>query len=80
MVNLKAELQHSLNEKKDTLQAYRKGEINKIDLKAYNEILLALIQIQRDELHHLKSNKNYDDDIIRREEWRLDLEELSITS
>jgi len=80
MVNLKAELQHSLNEKKDTLQAYRKGEINKIDLKAYNEILLALIQVQRDELHQLKRNKNYDDDIIRKEEWRLDLEELSITS
>lgn len=80
MVNLKAELQHSLNEKKDTLQAYRKGEINKQDLKAYKEILLALIQVQRDELHHLKSNKNYDDDIIRKEEWRLDLEELSITS
>lgn len=80
MVNLKAELQHSLNEKKDTLQAYKKGEINKIDLKAYNEIVIALIQVQRDELHHLKRNKNYDDDIIRKEEWRLDLEELSITS
>ncbi|MGO4877188.1 Na+/H+ antiporter [Pedobacter sp. AJM] len=80
MVNLKAELQHSLNEKKDTLQAYKKGEINKHDLKAYNEIVIALIQVQRDELHHLKRNKNYDDDIIRKEEWRLDLEELSITS
>ncbi|MFC3559591.1 Na+/H+ antiporter [Pedobacter jamesrossensis] len=80
MVNLKAELQHSLVERKDTLKAYKNGEIDKKDLKAYNEIVLDLIQVQRDELHHLKSNKNYDDDIIRKEEWRLDLEELSITS
>lgn len=80
MVNLKAELQHSLKEKKDTIHAFKKGEINAGDLKAYNEIVLALIQVQRDELHHLKGNKSYDDDIIRKEEWRLDLEELSITS
>lgn len=80
MVNLKAELQHSLKEKKDTIHAFKKGEINAVDLKAYNEIVLALIQVQRDELHHLKGNKSYDDDIIRKEEWRLDLEELSITS
>ncbi|KQN33386.1 sodium:proton antiporter [Pedobacter sp. Leaf41] len=80
MVNLKAELQHSLIEKKDTLKAFKAGQIDQVDLKAYHEIVLALIQVQRDELHHLKSNKNYDDDIIRKEEWRLDLEELSITS
>jgi len=80
MVNLKAELQHSLVEKKDTLKAFKNGEIDKVDLKAYHEIMLALIQVQRDELHHLKSDKNFDDDIIRKEEWRLDLEELSIRS
>ncbi|MCZ4244455.1 Na+/H+ antiporter [Pedobacter punctiformis] len=80
MVNLKAELQHSLTEQKDTLQAFKKGEIDQRDLKAYHEIMLDLIKVQRDELHHLKSNKNYDDDVIRKEEWRLDLEELSITS
>jgi len=80
MVNLKAELQHSLIEKKDTIQAFKKGDIDKQDLKAYHEIVLALIQVQRDELHHLKRNKNFDDDIIRKEEWRLDLEELSVSS
>lgn len=80
MINLKAELQHSLVEQKDTLQAYNKGDIDKHDLKAYHEIMVDLIKVQRKELHHLKSNKDYDDDIIRKEEWRLDLEELGITS
>ncbi|RNL54040.1 Na+/H+ antiporter [Pedobacter jejuensis] len=80
MVNLKSELQHSLAEKKDTIQAFKKGDIDKRDLKAYHEIMVDLIKVQRDELHHLKSNKDFDDDIIRKEEWRLDLEELSITS
>jgi len=80
MVNLKAELQHSLTEKKHTINAFKKGDINKVDLKAYREIVLDLIQVQRDELHHLKGNKSYDDDIIRKEEWRLDLEELTVKS
>lgn len=80
MVNLKAELQHSLIEKKHTINAFKKGDINKVDLKAYREIVLDLIQVQRDELHHLKGNKSYDDDIIRKEEWRLDLEELTVKS
>ncbi|MDN3588406.1 Na+/H+ antiporter [Pedobacter aquatilis] len=80
MVNLKAELQHSLIEKRDTLNAFKKGEIDTTDLKAYHEIMIALIAVQRDELHRLKSDKNYDDEVIRKEEWRLDLEELGITS
>ncbi|KLT67497.1 Na+/H+ antiporter [Pedobacter sp. BMA] len=80
MVNLKAELQHSLVEKKDTIQAYKRGDIDKEDLSAYKKIVLELIEIQRNELHHLKHNKNFDDEIIRKEEWRLDLEELGITS
>lgn len=80
MVNLKAELHHSLKEKKDNIHAFKRGEINTEDLKAYQEIVLTLIQLQRDELHHLKHNKQYDDEVIRKEEWRLDLEELSITS
>lgn len=80
MVNLKAELQHSLIEKRETLNAFNKGEIDNRDLKAYHEIMIDLIAVQRDELHRLKSNKNYDDEVIRKEEWRLDLEELGITS
>ena len=80
MVNLKAELQHSLIEKKDTIKAFKNGDINKIDLKAYYEIVLDLIQVQRDALHNLKRDRNYDDDIIRKEEWRLDLEELGINT
>jgi len=80
MVNLKAELQHSLVEKKDTIKAFKNGEINKVDLKAYHEIVLDLIQVQRDALHNLKRDRNYDDDIIRKEEWRLDLEELGINT
>jgi len=80
MVNLKAELHHTLKEKKDNIHAFKRGEIDKEDLKAYQEIVLTLIQLQRDELHHLKRNKEYDDEVIRKEEWRLDLEELSITS
>ncbi|MBB6499309.1 Na+/H+ antiporter [Pedobacter cryoconitis] len=77
MANFKSELEGSLNDKKNNLEAFRLGQIDKQELKVYNEIMLDLIRIQRNELHLLKKDKNYDDDIIRMEERRLDLEELS---
>ncbi|MBB5635186.1 CPA1 family monovalent cation:H+ antiporter [Pedobacter cryoconitis] len=77
MANFKVELENSLKGKKDNLEAFRAGKIDKQELKAYREIMLDLIQVQRHELHLLKNDKNYDDDIIREEEKRLDLEELS---
>jgi Na+/H+ antiporter len=79
MANFKAELEGSLTSKRNNLEAYRSGKIDKQELKVYREIMLDLIQIQRHELHLLKRDRNYDDDIIRAEERRLDLQELSST-
>ena len=79
MASFKTELENSLTGKRNNLEAFRKGKIDKQELKVYREIMLDLIHIQRDELHLLKNDRNYDDDIIREEERRLDLEELSTT-
>ncbi len=80
IVNLKADFQKSLKEERNTLQLLKKGDIDKKDIMAYHQIMRDLISLQRDELHKLKSNKDYDDEVIRKEEWRLDLEELSLSS
>ncbi|KIO77534.1 sodium:hydrogen antiporter [Pedobacter lusitanus] len=77
MSNFKAELENSLTGKRNNLEAIRAGKIDQQELKVYREIMLDLIQVQRHELHLLKRDRNYDDDIIREEENRLDLEELS---
>lgn len=77
MANFKAELEGSLTGKRNNLEALRSGKIDQEELKVYREIMHDLIEVQRKELHHLKSDRNYDDDIIREEERRLDLEELS---
>lgn len=79
LANFKAELENNLKSKRNHMEAYRTGKIDKQELKVYREIMLDLIHIQRDELHLLKKNRDYDDDIIREEERRLDLEELSRT-
>ncbi|MGY0034877.1 cation:proton antiporter domain-containing protein [Pedobacter sp. NJ-S-72] len=77
MASFKAELENSLTGKRNNLEAFRTGKIDKQELKVYREIMLDLIHVQRHELHLLKNDRNYDDDIIREEENRLDLEELS---
>lgn len=80
MASFKAELENSLTVKKNNLEAFRAGKIDKQELKAYREIMIDLIRVQRHELHLLKNDRNYDDDIIKKEENRLDLEELSSKS
>ncbi len=78
LANLKAELEHSLLEKKERLEAFRLGKIDKKELRVHREVLIDLIEVQRKELHLLKNNKDYDDELIREIEWRLDLEELEL--
>lgn len=79
-VRFKANLENTLNNKKNKLSAIKDGTSDHQELKVYRELMLDLIRVQRDELHRLKHNRDYDDDIIREEERRLDLEELSRTS
>lgn len=79
MINFKSELEGSLTSRRNNLEALRSGKIDKQELRVYREIMIDLIHIQRNELHHLKNDRNYDDDIIKEEERRLDLEELSNT-
>lgn len=77
VVSFKAELERSLVDKKNAVQAMREGKVDLQELKVYQEMMVDLIHIQRQELHLLKKDRNYDDDILREEEKRLDLEELS---
>ncbi|SHF27503.1 Na+/H+ antiporter [Pedobacter caeni] len=77
VVSFKTELERSLVDKKTVMQAFREGKVDPDELKVYREMMTDLIHIQRHELHLLKKDKNYDDDILREEERRLDLEELS---
>ncbi|SEM62641.1 sodium/proton antiporter, CPA1 family [bacterium A37T11] len=78
MSNYKAELERSLIDKKKRMEVLHTGGVEEDSLLNYNEIMLELIKLQRRELHTLRRSKDYDDEVIRREEWRLDLEELSI--
>lgn len=77
MANFKAELEGTLKTKRSNLEAMRAGKIDKKELRVYREIMIDLIHIQRHELHVLKHDRNYDDDIIREEERHLDLREMS---
>ncbi|MEO6849730.1 MAG: Na+/H+ antiporter [Mucilaginibacter sp.] len=78
--NYKAELISTLHSKKKNLEALKIGTTDKKGMTAYNTIMLDIIKAQRKEMHELKKNMELDDEIIRQEEWQLDLEEMKINS
>ncbi|GAB3947494.1 Na+/H+ antiporter [Spirosoma harenae] len=45
----------------------------------YNEVMTAILNAKRDELHRLRRKQEFDDEIIRQEEARIDLEEEKIS-
>ena len=44
----------------------------------YNEILKEISAVKRRELHRLRNKQEFDDEVIRKEEARIDLEEEKI--
>ncbi|QJW90448.1 Na+/H+ antiporter [Spirosoma taeanense] len=47
-------------------------------IKRYNQILSGILTAQRDELRRLRHKKEFDDEVIRKEEARIDLEEEKV--
>jgi len=75
--NLKNQLQQNLLANKEKLESLENGTVDKAEIAMYNKIVTDLIRVQRHELIQLKKGKHYDDEVIRREEARLDLEEAN---
>ncbi|QMW06066.1 Na+/H+ antiporter [Spirosoma foliorum] len=73
--NLKNRIESDLHQTKRHLDSVESDGEN---VAQYNEIMIDIIRVKRDELHRLRSIQEFDDEVIRREEARIDLEEEKI--
>ncbi len=73
--NLKNSIESELHQTKRHLDSVENdGE----SLTEYNQIMADIISVKRDELHRLRNVQEFDDEIIRKEEARIDLDEEKI--
>ncbi|MVM34853.1 Na+/H+ antiporter [Spirosoma sp. HMF4905] len=70
--NLKNRMESDLHQTKRHLDSLESDGEN---VAQYNEIMTDIIKVKRDELHRLRSKQEFDDEVIRKEEARMDLEE-----
>lgn len=75
VANLKARIESDLHQTKRHLESL---ENDGASVSQYNQILTEVMTIKRQELHNLRRKQEYDDDVIRKEEARIDLEEEKI--
>ncbi|MVM37661.1 Na+/H+ antiporter [Spirosoma sp. HMF3257] len=75
VANLKSRMESDVHQTKRHLDSVESDSEN---VAQYNEIMAEIIQIKRDELHRLRSIQEFDDEVIRKEEAQMDLEEEKI--
>ncbi|QDK79373.1 Na+/H+ antiporter [Spirosoma sp. KCTC 42546] len=73
--NLKNRMESDLHQTKRHLDSVESDGEN---IAQYNEIIADIIRVKRDMLHQLRSKQEFDDEVIRKEEARMDLEEEKI--
>ncbi len=75
IANLKSRIESDLRQTKRHLESL---ENDGASISQYNQIVAEVISIKRNELHRLRSKEEFDDEVIRKEEARMDLEEEKI--
>lgn len=75
---LKNELQNSLNHASRRLESMECEAIENAEMEVYNKILKDLYQIQRQELHKIRGEKEFSDEIIRKQEMQIDLSDTKV--
>ncbi|GAB4024318.1 Na+/H+ antiporter [Spirosoma gilvum] len=73
--NLKNRIETELHQTKRHLDSM---ETDGEAVNTYNRVITDLIKVKRDELHRLRTIQEFDDEVIRKEEARMDLEEEKI--
>ncbi|MFD2573089.1 Na+/H+ antiporter [Spirosoma soli] len=75
VANLRSRIESDLRQTKRHLDSLENdGDM----LALYNHILGEILSVKRNELHRLRGRQEFDDEVIRKEEARLDLEEEKI--
>ncbi|MGN8056244.1 Na+/H+ antiporter [Pedobacter sp. 22163] len=75
---LKNELENSLNHTSRRLESMECEAIENAEMEVYNHILKDIYHIQRQELHKIRKEKQFSDDVIRKQEMQIDLSDTKI--
>ncbi len=76
--NLKTKLENEIGFTDDNIGSLEEEEDERKKVKEFNEVLLDIGEEQRKELFVLRKENNYDDEVLRRQEARIDLEQTKI--
>ena len=76
--NLKKQLETDISLTWQKLKCLECFNDEREDVRFHNEVLLELIDVQRKELFLLRKEKSFDDNIIRKQEAQLDLDEAKL--
>lgn len=75
---LKNELEHNLGLASKRLESLECEEIANAETEIYNDILRDIYKIQRMELHHIRKEKEFSDEVIRKQEMQIDLSDTKV--
>lgn len=77
--NLKKELVSDIEFSRQRLQSLEYDQCGKEELEVYNNVMKDILDLQREELFTIRKNNLFDDEVIRRQESQLDIEEARIS-
>ena len=72
------DLVNSININRRKLDSIEQKIISEDDIERYSEILIDIYEAQRQALYSLRIEKTYSDEVIRRVEWELDMDEAKL--
>jgi Na+/H+ antiporter len=75
---LKAELEDHVRHTSRRLESLECADIETQEMQVYNNILRDLYRLQREELHQIRTEKQFSDEVIRKHEMQLDLSETKL--
>lgn len=77
--NMKKQLQSNISLFNQKLESLECDETETNERALYNRVLKDIISVQRKELQRLRKQRLFEDDVLRRQEARLDLDEAKIS-
>lgn len=80
LITLKAEFESHLKTTSRRLECMECLEKDQAELLVYRHVLKDIYRVQRNELFHLRKEKLYSDEVIRKEEMQVDIAEIRIST
>jgi CPA1 family monovalent cation:H+ antiporter len=77
--SLKIEMQNALQHSLKKLESMECEQIETAEMKIYSKVLKDLYMLQRNELHQIRREKEFSDEVIRKQEMQIDLSDTKVS-